>query len=208
MNKEIANILKGRLADGAGLPFVQDMAGLVQTVEYKSENSDGNPVTKRIPVSYDTNLAPGCIISPEIAMVPDSNKKGLLYFEDLGCNYVDRLSGGAMKFQSRMVLVCWINRARVTGDHYTEITSSALLQIMKKLKVKKLTNEGKFSRFSVAVGRVLPQDKAVFSRYTYDEAITQYLRPPFEFFGMEILTSFAVHPDCENIIVPGEVVCY
>jgi hypothetical protein len=207
MNKEIANILKGRLAEGAGLPFVQDMAGLVQTVEYRETNSDGNPVTKRMPVSYDTNIVPGCIISPEIAMVPDSNKKGLLYFEDLGCSYVDRVSGGALKYQSRLVLVCWMNRARITGDHYDEITAPALMQVIKKLRPGKLGNEGIFSRFSVTVGRILPQDKAIFSRYTYDESITQYLRPPFEFFGMEVLTSFAVHPDCAAPIAEGTA-CY
>lgn len=208
MQKEIANILKGRLIEGGGLPFVQDIAGLVQTVEYRTENGDGNPLTKRMPVSYDVAIVPGCTISPEQAMIPDSRKRGMLYFEDLGVTYLDRVSGGALKYQSRLVLVCWMNRARITGNHYDEITTGAVMQILRKLKQRKITNEGIFSRFQVNAGRMLPQDISVFSRYTYDETITQFLRPPFEFFGMEIITTFAVHPDCVPDIEIQEVVCY
>lgn len=208
MNKEIASILKGRLAANGNLPFVEVLAGLAQTVTYKEQDENGNPVTKRMPVAYDTNVAPGCTVSPERAVVPDSNKKGLIYFEDLGVRFIDRVSGGAMKYQADLVLVCWMNRARLVGDSYTEITSYAVTRILQKLQLKTIKNEGQFTRFRVFPGKVLPQDAAVFSRYTYDETITQYLRPPFEFFGMQITVEFCISPNCVTELIFKDPVCY
>lgn len=208
MNKEIAGVLKNRLSADGGLQFVDVLAGLAQKVEYKSENSDGNPVTKRMPVSYDTNVSGSCQVSPETAVVPDSRKKGVLYFEDLGCNFIDRQSGGAMRYRSTFVLVCWMNKARIVGEKYTEITSYCISELLKKLGTKKITNEGGFSRFRVTPGRILPQDAAVFSRYTYDETVMQYLRPPFEFFGMELTVDFCIQEGCVTQLIFKDPVCY
>lgn len=208
MNKEVAHILKERLAADGGLPFVEVLAGLAQRVEFKQPNGDGNPVTKRMPVSYDTNVAQGCKVTPETALVPNSKKRGILYFEDMGASFVDRVSGGAMKYRSTLVMVCWMNRARLVGDHYTEITSYCVTSALGKLKVREIANEGNFSRFLVTPGRVLPQDASVFSRYTYDETITQYLRPPFEFFGMELTVDYTIHPACVEQLEWKDPVCY
>lgn len=210
MIKEIAKILKGRLSED-GFPFADVLAGLAQVVSYQTQNADGNPMTEKMPVAYDVDGAAGCAVSPERAVVPDSSKRGILYFEDLGIRPIDRVSGGALKYQAELVLVCWMNRSRLVGDAYKEITSHAVSLIIKKLKVKSITNEGKFTRFRVIPGRVLPQDAAVFSRYTYKEELLQYLRPPFEFFGMAITVEFCIHPDCIeelNFLPPTETTCY
>src|SRR5690606_10506542 len=169
MNKEISHILKERIAAGGGVPFVEVIAGLAQRVEFKQPNGDGVPVLKRMPVSYDTTAAQGCKVTPETALVPNSKKKGLLYFEDMGSAFVDRASGGHIKYRSTLVLVCWMNRARLVGDHYKEITSYCVTQLLSKLKVRETSNEGNFARFHVTPGRILPQDASVFSRYTYEE---------------------------------------
>lgn len=208
MNKEVAHILKERIAAGGGVPFVEVIAGLAQRVEFKQPNGDGVPVLKRMPVSYDTTAAQGCKVTPETALVPNSKKKGLLYFEDMGSAFVDRVSGGHIKYRSTLVLVCWMNRARLVGDHYKEITSYCVTQLLSKLKAREISNEGNFARFYVTPGRILPQDASVFSRYTYEEAVTQYLRPPFEFFGMELTVEFTVHPACVEQLEFKDPVCY
>lgn len=208
MNKNISHILKERLAASGGIPFVEVIAGMAQRVEFKEPNGDGNTVTKRMPVSYDTTMAQDCRISKERALVPNSKKKGLLYFEDMGANFVDRVSGGAMGYESRLILVCWMNRARLVGDHYKEITSYCITKVLDKLKVGEVSNEDNFSRFIVRPGRILPQDASVFSRYTYDETITQYLRPPFEFFGLELIVRYSVHPACVKALEFKDPICY
>ena len=208
MNKEISHILKERIASNGGIPFVEVIAGMAQRVEFKQPNGDGAPVTKRMPVSYDTTEAQGCKTTPETALVPNSKKKGLLYFEDMGCSFIDRVSGGHMKYRSTLILVCWMNRARLVGSHYKEITSYCVTQLLSKLGVRTIKNEGNFSRITVTPGRILPQDASVFSRYTYDETVTQYLRPPFEFFGMELTVEFTIHPDCVKQLEFTEEICY
>lgn len=208
MNKEVAHILKTRLAANGGLPFVEIIAGLAQRVEFHQPNGDGAPAIKRMPVSYDTTVAQGCKVTPETALVPNSGKKGLLYFEDMGATFVDRASGGHMKYRSTLILVCWMNRARLVGDSYKEITSYCVSALLGKLKVKETGTEGNFSRFTVMPGRIMPQDAAVFSRYTYDEKVTQYLRPPFEFFGMELTVDYSIHPACLSQIEFKEPICY
>lgn len=205
MNKEISNILKDRLC---GLPFVEQLGGMVQTVEFKQPNGDNNVTTKRMPISCDAELGPKGKATQEMAFVPNSKKLGILYFEDLGISFVDRVSGGAIQYKSRLILVCWMNRARLTGNSYTEISSYCITSILGKLKIKTIANECNFSRFMVTPGRILQQDSSVFSRYTYDESITQYLRPPFEFFGIELTVDYCIHPDCLNDIKFKEPVCY
>lgn len=208
MNKEIAHVLKERLAVNGGLPFVDVLSGLAQRVSYQETNADGNPITKAMPVSYDNTTADSCTVSPERALIPDSSKKGILYFEDMGSVFVDRLSGGAMRYRSTLVLVCWMNRARLVGDGYTEITSYCVGTILKKIAPPNFINVPPFVRMRVTPGRILPQDAAVFSRYTYDETITQFLRPPFEFFGMELTVDYGIHPDCINQLNFKDPACY
>lgn len=208
MNKEIANILKERISGKGGIPFVEVIAGLAQRVEFKQPNGDGAPVVKRMPVSYDTTEAQGCKVTPETALVPNSKKKGLLYFEDMGIAFIDRATGGHMRYRSTLILVCWMNRARLVGEKYKEISSYCITKLLEKLEVKKISNEGNFARFMVTPGRILPQDASVFSRYTYDETVTQYLRPPFEFFGMELTVEFTVHPECVEQLEFTDPVCY
>lgn len=208
MNKELAHILKERLVRDGGLPFVELISGLAQRVTFKQNNDDGAAITKTMPVSYDNTTAERCTVTPERALIPDSSKKGLLYFEDMGSVFVDRMSGGAMKYRSTLILVCWMNRARLVGDNYAEITSYCVAGILKKLGVKSIKNEQPFIGMLVTPGRILPQDASVFSRYTYDEAVTQYLRPPFEFFGMELTIDYGIHPDCLSTIEFKEPICY
>jgi len=205
MNQEIASILKDRLK---GIQFVEVLAGLAHRVEYTDNDGSGRSIRKAIPVSHDVDVAKGCRITPERELVPDSGKKGILYFEDLGSRFIDRTSNGSMTYSSRMVLVCWMNRARLVGDHYKQITSYCITTILGKLKPMQLSNVDNFSRFKVTPGRILPQDASVFSRYTYDETTNQYLRPPFEFFGMELEIEYSIHPECVKEIEFKDTICY
>lgn len=207
MNGEIASILKNRLEEAGGLSFVDVYAGLVQTVEYRDGSSDATTLVKRMPVSYNTNIDPSCGVSPEKALVPDSSKKGIVYFEDNGTSFLDRGTGGMLRFRGRVTLVLWINRARVTGNTYQDITAYCVAKILSKMKVKTLLNDGNFSRLQVMPGNI-SQTPAVFSRYTYDESITQYLRPPFDFAGIELTVDYSVNPSCIDEIMLNQKVCY
>lgn len=204
MNKEIASILKGRLLANGGLPFVDSISGLAQRVVTKEPTGEGTTTTKAMPVSYDNSPAQGCSISKEKALIPDSSRRGLLYFEDRGAAIGDGVGGG-IGFTSGLTLVCWMNRERLVDDSYTELSAYCVAKILHKLNTHKYATEGMFQRFMVRPGRVLPQDAGVFARYTYDETVTQYLRPPFEFFALELSVDYVLHPNCIDTITFKEV---
>lgn len=199
MNKEISHVLKERIKRNGGLKFVNVLAGMVQTVTKFDTNSDGNPSTEKFPVSYDVEME-DCTKSPEKAIIPNGLEKGILYFEDGGSVFDGYESNGALKYKSTLVLVCWINKTKSVGDPYTEITAFCITDIINKLEADKIKNEGNYQRVKVSAKKILVQDINVFSRYTYKEEVTQFLRPPYEFFGIQLEVSFAVHPNCINSI--------
>lgn len=187
MIKEICTELRDRLQFNGDLPYIDVYAGLVQTVQYKQTDANDNPITKRMPVSYDTNIAADCG-GPEKALTPDSRKKGIIYFEDNGgVVTVKELSGGRTMYRANLMLVCWLNRKRITDDTYAVIGKNAFDGI----KAKLLSNlkPSNYTNLKVNINR-FRQEPNIFSKYSYDETVLQFLRPPFEYFAIELTASF------------------
>lgn len=208
MNKEVSNILRQRIIDNGGLVFVDKLFGMVQTGEKSEVNDNGGTVRKRFPIAIE-HVVEGVCISQEQLAIPDSSRKGILYFEDGGTNPDGRVrSGGQYQFTSSVRLVVWINRKKVTSETYIEISALAIADLIEKLGVD--TNpksEGVFSNVSVSVSGIPRQDAGIFSRYTYDETVTQFLRPPFEFFALDLAVKYSINPKCINEIILNESIC-
>lgn len=198
MIREICNLLKSRLEFQGGLPFVDVYAGLAQTVTYNEVDENGNPLVKKMPVSYDTNIE-DCTVSPEKAVVPDSGKMGIIYFEDNGgAAKYRRLAGGWNIWRANVILVCWLNRRKITGDDYSQITLKAFTDIIAKLKENDLVDP---FRSVTVYGARFRQDATLFTKYSYKEEELQYLRPPFEHFAIDLQVSFMIKGDCLPQIV-------
>ena len=208
MNKELSKILRERLQENGGLPFVERYAGLVQTVEKIDIDVNQNNVRKRFPVATESVLN-GVCNSNEIIMTPDSSVKGIIYFEDGGTTPMGR-KGSRFLYSSNLTLVCWINRAKVVSNIYSEITGIAIQNIIKKMRVdENPENVSIFTGMTVSVVRILPQEASIFSRYTYDETVTQFLRPPFEFFALGLQLKYSINESCvEPLTITNEEVCY
>ena len=208
MNKELSKILRERLQENGGLPFVERYAGLVQTVEKIDIDVNQNNVRKRFPVATESVLN-GVCNSNEIIMTPDSSVKGIIYFEDGGTTPMGR-KGSRFLYSSNLTLVCWINRAKVVSNIYSEITGIAIQNIIEKMRVdENPENVSIFTGMTVSVVRILPQEASIFSKYTYDETITQFLRPPFEFFALGLQIKYGINSDCvEPLTITNEEVCY
>lgn len=205
MNKEVATVLKNRISD---LPFIDVLAGLVQTVESEDfiDGTGSQKKLKRFPVSYDTQGADNCI-GREKDLQPNSSRKSIIYFEDYG-SQVTGTKMGSSSFNSTLRLVAWMNRKRLVNDSYAEISGSCIAMIIAKLVPINPINVGIFSRLTVKVNSVPAQDAGLFSRYTYDEKVRQYLRPPFEVFGINIMCSYTVNKGCiPNIDFTNENNC-
>ena len=193
MNKELAKVLRDRLK--GNLAFVDKYGAMVQTVEFKQEQDGGVGVRKRMPVAVES-IAEGTCSSLEMQMIPDSSNVGILYFED-GGTLPNGRKNQRYNYVSNLTLICWINRARVLTNSYSEISAMAINEIINKIGAEQNpTNESFFTGLFIEVVRIPKQDAGLFSKYTYDETLTQYLRPPFEFFGIEFKCSYSINPSC------------
>lgn len=191
MNKELCSILKDRLST---LPFIGVLAGMVQTQTVEVIPESGPKQIKRFPVSYDVLGAINCE-SKERDLQPDSSKRSIIYFEDFGTIPGDiRKDFG--EYTSNIRLVAWLNRKKLTGDTYSEITAVCVQSIIKKLRPINPLNVGFFTALTVNPVKVPAQDANIFSRYTYEEKDKQYLRPPFEFFAIDLVCKYKISNAC------------
>jgi hypothetical protein len=201
LNKELASTLRNKLT---ALPFVDKLAALVQTVEDVQFSDDDAPKTtpyrNKFPVSYDV-IGAGTSGTDyqgrEKDLVPDSSKKSIIYFEDFGSTIVAVRDLGLTEFNSKLRLICWLNRQRFTGDAYSEISAYCIAAILGKLAAPPhFKDNGIFKRLNVKATAIPAQNADLFSRYTYDQTVRQFLRPPFEFFGIDLSCNYHAGISC------------
>lgn len=187
MIKSICRDLLGRLIANNRLSFIDVYSGLVQTVTTKIPGENDVMITKRMPVSYNVIGDNSCTKSPEKALIPNSKKKGIIYFEDAaGITAIRDLSGGRKLYRASLIMVVWLNRRKISADDYSNIASAAYSTIEQKLRVPR-TGENEIKNISLTRFRQGPE---IFAKYTYDETETQFLRPPFEYFAVDVTVNF------------------
>lgn len=196
MTKEIASVLKSRLS---GLPFLDTLAGLAQPViDVKMRDDDNFKIVKKMPVSYDVAGPKNTFLGMERQLVPDQSRKSILYFEDFGTvpDTSGRAGARSLSFISTLRVVCWINKTKLVNYKYNELTAVCMAEIINRLVIGTAINMNGIARLMVSVGRIPIQDAAIFSRYNYDEAELQYLRPPFEYFAIDLNCKYQVVRGC------------
>lgn len=191
MTKEVATILKNRLA---GLPFSDVIAGIVQPVVDEKFTDDTNlRIQKKMPVSYDTNQGKNTFLGSERQLVPDQGRKSFIYFEDFGSvENTKNVRAGDLGYTSSLRLVCWLNKGKLDVDKYAEITAICIGEILKRLITPVAINDKGITRLFCRASRIVQQDAGIFSRYSYDEAELQYLRPPFEYFAIDLQCTYVM----------------
>ena len=200
MNQAIANIIKGYIDD---LTFVDKIAGLVSTQYMTIEG-----VTKSYPVACCVPDA--CKIGDYNDLSPNSKYKSVIYFEDGGVSFV-RAQGNFKYYQSRLRLVGWLNVKSILGEEcdasQCTYSSHAIMDIIRLLP-EFPQNIAPFTRVYMEVTSQAIRDKAIFSKYTYNELQTQYLMSPYDYFSLDITTTFGiclpgnqVYNSCDDIVV-------
>lgn len=192
MTKEIAAIMKERIA---GLPFLELVAGIAQPViDKKFKDGDNARILKKMPVSYDNLGGKDPIIGMERQLVPNANRKSIVYFEDYGTatDSSGRFSVKAIPYISNIRLVCWMNKQKLMEDKYAEVTAKSIAALVGKLVTGRGINAPGITRLFFTVTKVPIQDANIFARYSYDEAEMQYLRPPYEYFAIDFTAKYTV----------------
>lgn len=202
MNKGIANILLNRLGT---LPFI-DLYGGIVSVQEKEDffvdeiHPNGKKVLNKFPVACDVIDHNVCAVPGKLVpMIPDSKRKGILYFEDMGVVSNGR-KGIYMDFTSSLRLVVWLNTKHINLNPCFELTMPVMAHILSRLTNVNPFNSNNFLRINISVNKIPQANKDIFSKYTYDLAITQYLMQPFEFFALDLLVNYSILPSCINEI--------
>jgi hypothetical protein len=184
MTKELSTVLKALLTP---CDFKDTIAGIVQPViDVKFKDGDNTKIAKRKPVSYDTSLGASGFLGMERQLVPDKGKKSIMYFEDFGSSPDPRGRAGSLSFITNVRFVCWMNKINMGFEKYDDVTAKCIDQVLHLLITGQGVNMNGVVKLLVMNPRVLIQDANIFSRYNYDEAELQYLRPPYEYFAIDL----------------------
>jgi len=198
MVKEFAYHLAGKIKD---LPFLSRVGGLVQTLE--KQRGDGSGKVERYPITdqYYLNQAE-CAQSQIIDMIPNTQLKGLAYFEDRGTSF-GRIINQRVEADVRLRLVVWINpkQFQITPDPELSIQIKSVL--LAKMSIQRALNVAGMIIINSSVKSIAVQDKNIFSKYTYNEAQSQYLLLPYQYFAFD-LEAIAIVPLFECFTVNME----
>jgi hypothetical protein len=190
MNTALADITKGYISS---LPFVDKIAGLVRPITSSEKIEDGKPaIRKTFPVACNVTHDE-CMNGKIMDLVPDSRYKSVLYFEDLGAN-ITGSDARTFDFESRLKLVCWLNLQKL-GKTSCSVSALAIGAILKALPNNNF-NSGDFTRISIAMVGQDPKSNAIFSKYTYDEQVMQYLMYPFDYFAITLKLNYRLPYAC------------
>jgi hypothetical protein len=196
MNQKIADIIKTKIEC---LDFVDKIAGLVSTTYMNVTDENGNKVQKAFPIACNVT-AEDCKQGLYNDLCPDSKYKTVIYFEDGGVRLNER-KGNNICYTSNLKLVCWINVALYKADCCGDnggCSSSA--DIIKKILCVLPGQPENIDPYIKVMPIVISQDvrsNSIFGKYTYNEKQVQYLMYPFDFFALNIQTTFCVCLDCD-----------
>ena len=201
MNAHIANLILERIV-AADLPWLDKYAGLTRAISFKKDKR-----TTTLPVScsvMDTGCDPQLISD----LVPDEKYRSVLFIEGdaFPQRFTDRVIG--TRFVSRLRIVVWMNcRLLGGGCDCGSLASMNLLSALEKNNRNSYSTElFKGVRHKVVGGATRGKD--VFSKYTFDEARSQYLHYPFDAFALDIETEFRLMPGCEEQLQREAIACW
>lgn len=200
MTDSICKYLKSRLLN---VTYFDVFAGRVQ--RYSKQVNDGSKyVVRTVPITSDINGI-DCAIGEVVEVLPDSNKKGILFFECDDYQRVDK-----RLYQCNVRLVCWLNFKKLFN--MDSVDESYLLTIQKQVESKLITRtqsiQTGFTLFSCTIDKGSLNGRTAFQNYTLDETVRQYLTQPYTAFTCDFKVLFYMNPvSCDTSPVLNVASC-
>ena len=140
-----------------------------------------------------------------LLLVPSSDRSGISYFEVRDNRKLYDLSGGRAFMMSATVrVVVWLNTQRIAP---AAGANEAFASVVSKLSGS-YSDVSPISNISVTPMQEVPRGPEIFSRWTYDEAETQFLMLPFEYFAFDFEMNYVLSAGCAvGNIVRTEIQC-
>lgn len=190
MNEAIANIIKSQIEN---LPFMERTAGLVKVFK-RQEKTEKGTIVKSFPMDCGVTQK-DCNGGKYTDLVPNSKYKSIHYFEDFGTR-ISSQDQGFFDFESTVKLVGWLNLKKL-GKTDCSVSHLAMAAILKTIRSEHF-NDGMFTRIQIRCTGIDPKSAAIFSKYSYNEEVTQYLMFPFDYYAMTFNVSYRVPYKCIN----------
>jgi len=153
---------------------------------------------QRLRVGEVEKTLPACIDPDDhtrnLLLVPDSSRSVITYFDCIGNSNRGEVScGRGFLFASTFRLVAWFNTLKIEPSG---VVPTAAVAMVSALSGYRFADAAPISNLRVSPLQEVPKSPAIFARWTYDEAETQFLMPPFDYFAFDFLVSFALSTSC------------
>lgn len=192
MINQVGNILIGKLTT---LPFLDKYTGVVKPITILDKNTNGSTIRKVFPASCQTTLT-DCDSGRYKDLLPDDSKKSVLFLKDTGLRLTAR-QGNYLYFSATYDLVCWLNMPKL-GFSDCSYSGIAIASILKLLPERPF-NSGNYHLVNIQFQGQRPKSVNPFAEYTIDEAITQYLLYPFDYFVLSFQVDFRFDLRCLEV---------
>lgn len=198
---DVAEILK-ECIESESLPYVETLAGLVQTETRDKLDKKGEGIITRSYPIYCPEKA-DCEPNQIEPLVPDRKRTSLFYFENNADTLILGRTRGYVEFQANLRLVGWLNPKKL-GVEDCSITAPIVAQLLVVLDKKIFNDPARFmTRIQIMPTKVLTKNDIVFKKYKYNRKFYSLLEFPYDYFGIDISVKFAVPENCITNFVPG-----
>jgi len=198
----IKKIVKEILPYLEALNFAETVVGCVTTMSVNRPIKDNKVTIKKFPAYINENIT-SCANSDYIDLVPNSDKKSIIYFEENGIT-TNLINKDYMEVEASVRLVFWCNLKRINST--LKDTELLKLNIIKAIPTE-LQNINPYSFIRVILKGEGKKDVSIFNKYTYNEEEKQYLIYPFDYFALNYNISFNAGINCVEELIINPSVC-
>jgi hypothetical protein len=201
MNTQLASLILARIT-AANLPWVDKVAGLTRAISTRK-----NKAVEVLPIACDVVNTQDCDASTVDHMLPDERYRSVLFIEcDQFPRRVEERGIPGMTWVGRFRVVVWMDCTKAGGGFGCGDTAAE--NLISALEVPPFT-AGLFQFVLITVvggGPVRGRD--IFAKYTLDEARSQYLHYPFDYFALDLEVKFTTKKGCEDELAADNVNCW
>ena len=199
---KIANLLRDEIET---LNFVDIAVGLAKPVTIKTNTTveeDVSVLPKIVPMAIN-DLEDPCEPGDLIALVPDTTKLSIHFWEDQG---IDLISEDTYYYHSQasLRLVSWWNLPLINSA-YTD--ASLLVANLIAAIPERLDNIDYLTQKRVAFAGENPSGAGIVAAYNFDEPENQFTTYPYMYTGLNFLVDFAFAKNCVDAVVLNPSVC-
>lgn len=215
MNDYIAIVLMSKLLD---INYIQKFGGIVQTIQ-RTALVGKEKVNVKIPVAKafrqyknitDRIEVLKCGLTSKILedFIPESKLSGMVYFEDNGIGPdINKRHSSIDFYTSKLRLVGWFNQSLISNDFNNMFRTQAMNEILQAIITDRPENRSILKMLKVSVDNIPKADASIFSDYDYNEAQTQFITAPYDFFAVDLNVSFGIPKKCLIKFTPEEIIC-